>query len=98
MVILDGGINDIGVNEIVSPLASSNLEQLAIQLCRDRMVTLLLEITQKFPNAPVALCGYYRIATDDSDISKLVLLLSGPGLLVGGLAGAIVGGVITRSK
>jgi lysophospholipase L1-like esterase len=98
-VLIDGGINDIGVEEIVSPIATSNLKTLAKKHCYDDMKFLLRKVTEnKFPNAKVIVTGYYPIVTDDSNLNSLILLLGGLGLLVGGLAGAIVGGAVSIAQ
>lgn len=94
LVFLDGGINDITVEEIVNPIATSNLSNLAQQHCYIDMKVLLTKVAEQFPNARIIVTGYYPIITDDSNLSPLFLLLSGLGMVVGGLAGAIVGGAI----
>lgn len=98
LVLLDGGINDITVEEIVSPIATSNLSNFAQQYCYTDMKVLLTKVAEQFPNARIIVTGYYSIITDDSDLSPLFLLLSGLGMIVGGLAGAIVGGAISVAQ
>jgi len=98
LVLLDGGINDISVEEIVSPIATSNLINLAQQHCYNNMKVLLTKAAQQFPNARIIVTGYYPIVTDDSDLSALILLLAGLGMLIGGLVGAIVGGLVSVTQ
>jgi len=93
LVLIDGGINDVGVEEIVSPIATSDLASLAQAHCYSDMKFLLDRVARRFPNSKVIVTGYYPIVSDDSDLTALILLLAGLGMLVGGLAGGPVGGL-----
>jgi hypothetical protein len=107
-VLIDGGINDITVPEIVSPIATSDLTSLVQKHCYDDMKVLLEKVAEpgRFSQAKIIVTGYYPIVSDDSDLNALILLLAGLGMLaggevggiVGGLAGAIVGGVVSVTQ
>jgi lysophospholipase L1-like esterase len=99
LVILDGGINDIGVEAIISPLADSNLPSLINHYCYTDMKVLLKKVTQRFPNAQVVVTGYFQIITDSSSLVQLYCYLMALGMLLGGpVAAAVVGGVSAAQK
>jgi len=108
LVLIDGGINDVTIEEIVSPIATSDLADLTQEHCYDDMKYLLEKVTgaDGFSQAKIIVTGYYPIVSDDSDLNTLILLLAGLGMLaggtvggpLGGLAGAIVGGVVSAAQ
>jgi hypothetical protein len=98
LVLLDGGINDIGVNDIINPLGDDDLVHLTRKHCFEDMKVLLGKVTQRFPNAKVIVTGYYQIVSDDSDLNRLTLLLAGFGMLVGALGAAVGVGVSIAQK
>ena len=95
IALIDGGINDIGVDEIVNPIATSDLGSLAQTHCYADMKYLLKKVSNKFPHAKIVVTGYYQIVSGDSNLDALILLLSGLGMLVGGLATAIAAGAVS---
>ena len=98
LVFLDGSINDIGVEDIVGPTATSNLTEKTRQHCYEDMKFLLEEVTNKFTKARVIVTGYYQIASEDSDVTMLAMLLVGVGIpLVGLPTSMIVSGVLTAA-
>lgn len=98
LILLDGGINDIGVEDIVGPTATSNLTDKVRTHCYEDMKELLTRVTSEYPNAKVIVTGYYQIVSDDSDVTLLATLLVGVGIpLVGLPVSLIVGGVLTAA-
>lgn len=98
LILLDGGINDIGVEDIVGPTATSNLTDKVRKHCYEDMKELLTRVTSEYPNAEVIVTGYYQIVSDDSDVTMLATLIVGVGIpLVGLPASFIVGGVLTAA-
>lgn len=104
LVLLDGGINDVGVIPILLPSNSSGkIAQLAQDVCVGRMAKLLPLVMQLYPNAAIVVTGYYPIASSESDIVALTLLVSalGTGVVADvasafglpgiGIAGAVLG-------
>ncbi len=70
VVLLDGGINDVGVGTIVNPSTSSTeLQQLIDDYCYTDMLQLLGEVAAKFsnPKCRIILTGYYQILSRASD-------------------------------
>lgn len=99
LVLLDGGINDIGVEAIVNPLENGELQNLIQQHCMADMKVLLKTVTQRFANAKIVVTGYFAIVSDDSSLAALISLLAGLGMLAGGpVAAAVAGGVSAHQK
>ena len=83
LVLINGGINDIGIATIVNPLTSlKDLHNLTQKACYYDMKTLLLQVMTRFINAAARVCiiGYYPIISPLSnpfagEIDLLVHLL-----------------------
>ncbi len=98
LILLDGGINDVGVDDIVGPTATSNLREKVHKHCYEDLKELLAQVTSEYPNAKVIVTGYYQIVSDDSDVTLLAALLVGVGIpLVGLPASLIASGVLTAA-
>jgi hypothetical protein len=98
LILIDGGINDIGVEDIINPLSNSDLVALTQTHCYDDVIILLNRVIQRFPNAKIILTGYYKAVSKKSDLGLLILFFAGLGMLVGGLVGAIVGGIVSDAQ
>ncbi|MEO8089652.1 MAG: SGNH/GDSL hydrolase family protein [Gemmatimonadales bacterium] len=91
LVLLNGGINDIGVTSILSPWASSgSISELTRDSITSGMNYLLPIAAGAFPNAKFVVPGYFPIITDDSSTGEITALL---GILFGPLGLAITPGV-----
>ncbi|HYL37399.1 MAG TPA: hypothetical protein VEV17_15905 [Bryobacteraceae bacterium] len=78
-VLLDGGINDVGVASILNPFALiPSLESRVIHACHDGMLALLKKVTAKFtkPACRILVTGYYSILSAQSDPLGVTRLLS----------------------
>jgi len=78
LVLVNGGINDVGVATILNPF--SVLPSLGARIesaCHDRMLALLRKVSAKFTKAScqILVTGYYAILSDQSDPLKLHSLL-----------------------
>jgi hypothetical protein len=94
LVIIDGGINDVGVPTILNPFASdAALSAATGAACRIDMAGLLAGIRGTFASVPIVVTGYYPIVSDQSDIAFLLPAIAGLGLL-GGLAIPLVPGAV----
>jgi lysophospholipase L1-like esterase len=85
LVILNGGINDVGVANILNPLAViPSLDARVIHACHDGMLTLVRKISAKFskPSCKILVMGYYTILSALSDPVGIVKLLSLYGIAV----------------
>lgn len=84
LILLNGGINDVNLRHILDP--SSSADQVR-EITGDRMGTrmryLLPIVTGAFPNAKVAVVGYFKVVSDESDLTVLASALAALGLLVG---------------
>ena len=101
LVLMDGGINDVGISTIVDPLAiidplDNQLEQKIDDFFYGRMKELLKLTSKKFPSAKIIVTGYFQIISDDTDGNLIGLALSGFGLAVAGFPG-VIGGLILNS-
>jgi lysophospholipase L1-like esterase len=96
LILLDGGINDVNVRTILSPLTSG--AQLTTDIktyCHDSMLNLLKELTSKFQKARIIVTGYYQILSNESNLAFLDAFMFTTGLDLGSIPGAIVAGVAT---
>jgi hypothetical protein len=67
VVVLNGGINDVGLTTILNPLAGP-LKARVRSACFEKMLVLLREVTAKFskPTCRILLAGYYTILSSKS--------------------------------
>jgi lysophospholipase L1-like esterase len=87
LVLLDGGINDVGVATILNPLALvPSLQSRIASACHNGMLTLLRKISAKFtkPSCRILVTGYYYILSDKSDPLHVPRLLSLHGIATPG--------------
>jgi lysophospholipase L1-like esterase len=97
-VLIDGGINDVTVEDIVNPFSNVSATELAAKTkesCFTAMSELLKEVKGEFKNAQVIVTGYYKIISSESDVSGLVALLVNLGFLAVGVEGAIAAAILT---
>lgn len=73
LIMLSGGIPDVGVAKIINPLESNKKLRERIDLyCRRHMGELVAEAAEKFPNSLIVLVGYYPIITRHSPMKRIV--------------------------
>ena len=85
LVLMDGGINDVGVANILNPLAViPSLESRVAHACHDGMLVLLKKVSAKFskPTCKILGTGYYPILSAQSDPLGVIKLLSLFGIAV----------------
>jgi IPT/TIG domain len=96
LVLIDGGINDIGITSILAPWTFHSWIKTQVQLqCHDAMKDLLLVIAGTFPRATIIVTGYYPMVSDKSDTILLTEMLVALGVALGAVNGALIGGVIS---
>jgi hypothetical protein len=94
LVILDGGINDVGITWILDPTISETvIEARSRRYCFEEMHSLLGHVTTKFPNAQVVVTGYYSILSDQTDDAGVAAVLVGFGIIA--FDGLPIPGVLT---
>ena len=79
LLLLNGGINDVGVARILNPFAIvPSLSARIRQACHDGMLTLLRKVSARFskPSCRILVTGYYIVLSDQSDPLKIGRLLS----------------------
>jgi len=89
LVLMTGGINDVGVASILNPFALiPPLDVRVIHACHDGMLVLLKKVIAKFskPTCTILVTGYYPILSAKSDplgVTKLISLfgIAVPGFL-----------------
>lgn len=73
LTMLSGGVADITVSEILDPFKSNQkLREDITKYCYEGMVGLLEHATKNFPNAVIAVVGYYPIITSHTPMKKIV--------------------------
>lgn len=72
LILLDAGINDVNVPNIVLPFKSRGALEVRTQSVKDRLTVLMEHVHNSFPQAKIVVTGYYRIVTEFSDVEKLL--------------------------
>jgi lysophospholipase L1-like esterase len=78
-VLLDGGINDVRLDRILSPFTTQKqLDNLIEQCCYIDMTKLLIQVATKFssPDCRIMVVAYYPILSNDSEMSWIPQLLT----------------------
>jgi len=63
LIIVNGGINDIGAPNILLPLLGGNLDKLARKYSEQEMRLLLDKLADTFPNARIIVPGYFPLVS-----------------------------------
>lgn len=87
LVLMDGGINDVGVVSILNPSAMiPALDVRVVHACHDGMLALLQKVVAKFskPTCNILVTGYYPILSAKSDPLGVIKLVSLFGIAVPG--------------
>ncbi len=72
LVVLDGCINDIGLDRLLNPdYEPDEIQFLTDAFCYQEMVVLLQKVRQTMPNATVIVTPYYQIVSESSDLFGL---------------------------
>jgi hypothetical protein len=72
LILLSGGITDVTVANIINPFFKEEKMRAQIhQYCREAMRGLLEHATETFPNAAVAVVGYFPMISTKSDANKI---------------------------
>lgn len=73
LIMLSGGVADITVSDILNPFKSDQkLREDVTKYCYEGMLELLRHAAQVFPNAMIAVLGYYPIITSHTPMKKIV--------------------------
>ena len=93
LVLLDGGINDVGTTAVVAPWTDQHDIDLATRRhCYDHLKYLIARTRRKFPTALIVVTGYFPFLSHESDLSLAELTLAIAvvfGLPVGVAAGLV---------
>jgi hypothetical protein len=87
LVLMNGGINDVGVASILNPFALiPSLDARVVHACHDGMLILLNKVAAKFskPSCKILVTSYYSILSARSDPLGVIKLLSLFGIAVPG--------------
>jgi lysophospholipase L1-like esterase len=79
LVVLDGGINDVGVSWIANPFTGTDEIRTEVdQRCRQDMTTLILHAAQRFNKAStrILVTGYYPVLSPQSNLQLIPILLT----------------------
>ncbi|WP_437716511.1 hypothetical protein WMF45_08835 [Sorangium sp. So ce448] len=77
VVLLDAGINDVNVTNIVLPFKSRRALKERTRSMGDRVRCLLEHVHAAFPSSRIVLTGYYQIVTEHSDVAALIRYAAG---------------------
>lgn len=78
VILMNGCANDFNFRKFVNPdMQEKQIERWAKEVCHDRMVRALEELTSQFPAAAVVVTGYYPIVTKDSAKNAIWRYLAG---------------------
>ncbi len=73
LIMLSGGVPEVGVSKILNPFESNEKLRSDINLyCRQHMSMLLKQTAEAFPNALIAVIGYYPIITKHTPVKRIV--------------------------
>jgi len=73
LIMLSGGIPDVGVAKIISPFESNKrLRERIDTYCRKHLREVLADSAHRFPNAKFALIGYYPIITRFTPMKRII--------------------------
>ncbi|MGD9588792.1 MAG: hypothetical protein AB7Q37_03065 [Pyrinomonadaceae bacterium] len=73
LIMLSGGIPDVGVAKIIDPFESNKrLRERIDTYCRKHLGDVLADAAERFPNAKFALIGYYPIITRYTPMKRIV--------------------------
>src|SRR5688572_7111090 len=72
LIMLSGGITDVLVANTVNPfLSEKEMRELIHKYCSEALFGLLEHAANSFPNAVIAVIGYYPIISTKSDVNRL---------------------------
>ena len=77
LVLLDGGINDVGTTAVVTPWADHHdIDAATRRHCYDHLKYLVERTRRKFPTALIVVTGYFPFLSDESDLNLAELTLA----------------------
>lgn len=83
VVIVDGGINDIGVTTILSPITSNKyLQNVTRRYCHEDMLLLLTQVLARYQSASttIVVTSYFPVFSTKSDLGRVLTFLHGLGI------------------
>jgi hypothetical protein len=88
LLLMDGGINDVGIGRIMDPSTTVDwLRNLIGVTMRDRLPGLLDVVVPRFPKATILIMNYFPVTSDESNVEAVTGLL---GFFLGPIIGAQV--------
>lgn len=78
LVLLDGGINDLGVfgSLLVATKDPEDIRRKSSTFCGDHMFDVMGRVRQNFPSAKILVTGYFPVVSKKSNLDALAILLS----------------------
>jgi lysophospholipase L1-like esterase len=77
LVLLDGGINDIGIFTFLDAFKSpAFIRERSAEFCGVQMSDLLTRVRGAFPSAKILVTGYFPIVSEETDLQALALFLA----------------------
>lgn len=98
-ILVDGGINDVGLMTLLNPFTSkSDIISATDSACGKNMTDLLDQMLLAFPNATIFVTGYYEIASSSSNLTGIEILLAAMLGEVAGIIGFVAGLIVGTVK
>lgn len=92
LIVVDGCINDVGVVNVLDPRINDNdLHGRILGACGVPELTLLSSLHNTYKNAKIVVTGYFKIASNQSDLALLNGLATGVGIQASVIASAVGG-------
>ncbi|HVH72820.1 MAG TPA: hypothetical protein VNB49_17160, partial [Candidatus Dormibacteraeota bacterium] len=98
LVLVDGGINNVSVLEILKPNHSTGTIEAFTNAAMDKMAVLLQDVLRCFPSAGVVVTGYYPIVTSDTELPALTALFGVFGAELGGPIGVVGAAAVAEAS
>jgi len=71
LILVSGGINDVGLDKLLTPWPNSGTINARCQEIRASMINLLLKLLEKCDKSVIIVTDYYTIASDDTPSSSI---------------------------
>lgn len=76
LILLSGGINDVGVNKILNPIIAPDEMQYLCDGIEDPMYSLLIKLLGKCPDSYIIVTSYYPIVSNDTSEQALDIFIN----------------------
>lgn len=75
LILVNGGINDVGSTSLIIPKLLHNIESSAALYCGERMKEPLQTLAERFPNARIVIPSYFPLVSDETPAATILDVL-----------------------